>query len=211
MAQYKPGDIFALPLPNQTYLSGRILLDVQAQCATPRLITTASPLDFFRGYLLIEMFEHISDEPTYKPSNTLLSGLFINSRALKSGKWPIIASSEVDPTQIEFPEIIYFINNRLNLVRGEVALPIQKNSDYFEGLGINSGALSPPILTNTCLYFLNLKHLLPEGKTESYNLKRGDLRFSEHRPEVYEVVDADENESYYELSKRLGHDVTRFF
>lgn len=43
MARFKHGDIFAVQLPNQQYLFGRILLNVKEQCVKPKLLEPGSP------------------------------------------------------------------------------------------------------------------------------------------------------------------------
>jgi hypothetical protein len=55
MVRFKHGDIFAVQLPNQQYLFGRILLNVKEQCVKPKLLEPGSSLTFFGGSLLISI------------------------------------------------------------------------------------------------------------------------------------------------------------
>jgi hypothetical protein len=42
-------------------------------------------------------------------------------------------------------------------------------------------------------------------------LERLDFRFSHLRRELYEKIRENENESYYEMSIRLGYDIRKFY
>jgi hypothetical protein len=46
---------------------------------------------------------------------------------------------------------------------------------------------------------------------ELRSLKDSDLRFTKHRSEIYHLLGEDENQSYYEMSTRLGYDIQRFY
>jgi hypothetical protein len=56
MARFKHGDIFAVQLPNQQCLFGRILLNVKEQCVKPKLLEPGPSLTFFGGSLLISIY-----------------------------------------------------------------------------------------------------------------------------------------------------------
>jgi len=48
----KAGDIFTIPLPGGTMLSGRIILHIRQQVIRPKLVRPNSPLTFFADTVL---------------------------------------------------------------------------------------------------------------------------------------------------------------
>ncbi|ACK72523.1 sugar efflux transporter B [Gloeothece citriformis PCC 7424] len=211
MVSFKHGDIFTFQLPNQKYIFGRILLDVKKQCIKPKLIDPNSPLSFYEGTILVEIYQALSENPTFTPSEILIPGFFLDPEPIKAGEWKIIDYQEVDPLQVEFPETLALVNGRQSFQRGEIILILPQKLDEDETYKIYPTITSPYALPKICLYQLGLTELLNPAQLKTMNLKRYDLRFSEHRSEIYQMLNENENQSYYQMSKRLGHDITRFY
>ena len=212
MLKPKIGDIFALPLVNQQYLCGRILLDVEQQCVQSNLMSVNSPLDFYRGLLLVETYSKISKEPIYSgEEKTLIPGFFIDPEPIESEKWPVIDHHSVNPLKVEFPETIGRFNGLPHFKRGEICLALPEEVEEMEGLDIYPTITSPYILPDSCLYYLGLTDLLTPVQIITSNLKKMDLRFSEYRSQIYQMLGEDENQSYYEMSSRLGYNISRFY
>jgi hypothetical protein len=211
MSNYKIGDIFSIQLPNQKYIFGRILLDVNKQCVKPKLIDTNSPLSSYDGCLLVEIYKELSDNPNFLGQEKLIPGFFLMPDPIAEQEWLIIDHLEVDPQQVEFPETIFLYNGRQVFQRGEISLPIPEQLDENDGWDIYPSITSPYALPKICLYYLGLKEFLTPAQQNTMTLERLDFRFSHLRRELYEKIRENENESYYEMSIRLGYDIRKFY
>ncbi|MBL1202383.1 MAG: hypothetical protein FWK04_25770 [Nostoc sp. GBBB01] len=211
MVTFKHGDIFSFQLPNQKYLFGRILLDVKKQCVKPKLIALDSPLSFYDGTLLVEIYRELFDQPNFNDSEVLIPGFFLDPEPIKSGEWVIVEHKDIESIQVEFPETLPLFNGRQSFQRGEIRLTLAQNIEEDESWKIYPTIMSPYALPKICLYHLGLHEFLKPAQMKTMNLKRLDLRFSEHRSEIYKMLGEDENQSYYEMSSRFGYDITRFY
>jgi hypothetical protein len=211
MSNYKIGDIFSIQLPNQKYIFGRILLDVNKQCVKPKLIDPNSPLSSYDGCLLVEIYKELSDNPNFLGQEKLIPGFFLMPDPIAEQEWLIIDHLEVDPQQVEFPETIFLYNGRQVFQRGEIRLPIPEQLDENDGWDIYPSITSPYALPKICLYYLGLREFLTPVQQNTMNLERLDFRFSNRRSEIYKIIQEDENQSYYEIASRLGYDITRFY
>ena len=215
MTNLKAGDIFSVQLPNQKYISGRIMLDVYKQCYETNIIKELSGLFLYKECILVEIYSELFDEPTSKQSSVLIPGIFFANDPERTSMWQLIDHQPINPLQVEFPETLPGVGAQDCLVRGEITLPLRgrKRNRYFPyGLPeILPSLISPKAIVNISLYYLNLKQLITTQYPETHNLADSDLRFSEHRNLIYEILGEDENQSYYEISSKLGFDVTRFY
>lgn len=211
MVKFKHGDIFSFQLQNQKYLCGRILLDVKKQCVKSKLISPDSPLSFYDGTILVEIYRELFDQPTFSSSEVLIPGFFLDVEPIKSGEWAIVDYQEVEPIQVEFPETLALFNGRQCFQKGEIRLDIPQMIEEDESWKIYPTITSPYALPKICLYHLGLHEFLKPAQLETMNLKRLDLRFSEHRSEIYQMLGEDENQSYYQMSNKFNYDITRFY
>jgi hypothetical protein len=97
--RFKAGDIFALELPTGEYVTGRVLLDVKHQCIRPKLLLSDSPLSFFNGAVLTEIYKQSFPEPTTERSEILISGIWTDSGSFKRGRWNIIGYEALGMTR----------------------------------------------------------------------------------------------------------------
>jgi hypothetical protein len=117
------------------------------------------------------------------------------------------------PHAVGFPirETIFLYNGRQVFQRGEISLPIPEQLDENDGWDIYPSITSPYALPKICLYYLGLKEFLTPAQQNTMTLERLDFRFSHLRRELYEKIRENENESYYEMSIRLGYDIRKFY
>ncbi|HKP39139.1 MAG TPA: Imm26 family immunity protein [Pyrinomonadaceae bacterium] len=205
------GDIFAFRLPNQKYISGRIQLNVARQCVRPKLLSPDSPLRFFGKSILVEIYEGLSDAPSLVRSETLIPGVFVDTQLLESGEWKVVDHEPVDPTKIEFPEALMGAGRNGVFTRGEIKLPLPLDANDLERLNVYSTIESSYLMPNICLHYLGMEDVIDPEYRDTSDLRHSDLRFSEYRKQIYGLLNEDENQSYYGMSSRLGHDVTRFY
>jgi hypothetical protein len=190
------------------------MLDVKQQCIRPKLLKPESPLNFFNGSLLVEIYKSTFSEPTANPSEVLIPGIFIDSSYLESGGWLIMAHENVDPKEVEFPESLVGRGLRAQFIRGEIALDIDLQREELQRINVYGTKKPSGILGEICLYYLGRAHEINNPRLkdiELRSLKDSDLRFTKHRSEIYHLLGEDENQSYYEMSTRLGYDIQRFY
>ncbi len=211
MAKYKTGDLFAIPLGDGTFVTGRILLDVKQQCVKPKRIDDASPLSFHNGALLVEIYRAVSEQPSAERSDRLIAGVFTGPDRLAQGDWRIVGNEEVDPRTVEFPETVHSHNMSMYLGRGEVMLQLGPGIDGWNGIKINPVAVSENLLSDICLHYLGKEDSIDGRKRKAAQLADKDLRFNERRDEVYQALGLSPNQSYYEFAKAHGHDLARFY
>ena len=211
MVTFNYGDIFSFQLPNQKHLFGRVLLDIKKQCVKPKLIAPNSPLSFYDGTVLVEIYQELFEKPIFSNSEVLIPGFFLDPEPIKSGEWMIVEHKDIDYLQVEFPETLPLFNGQQSFQRGEIRLALTQTKEEDESWKIYPNIMSPYALPKICLYYLGLEEFLKPAQLKTMNLKKTDLRFSEHRSEVYKMLGKDENQSYYEMSTQLGHDITRFY
>lgn len=211
MVKYKLGDIFSLQLPNQEYVFGKITLDVTPQCVKPKLIQPGSPLFSFEDTVLVEIYKTTSKKNEFIISEVLINGVFIDPLFIKKGIWTIVSNQDVDSRQVEFPEALISFENHALFRKGEITLPIALDEEELRKINVYPTILPPVVLIDICLYYLNLKHLINPEYLETSQLNTSDLRFSSFRRKIYEMLGEDDNQSYFDMSKRLGYDITRFY
>ena len=211
MAKYQTGDLFAVPLAGGSYVTGRIMLDVKQQCIKPKLITGESPMAFYSGTVLVEIYRETTAEPTAQRSEVLIPGIYIDPEPLKDGAWSIIGHIDVDPQTVEFPESVNPFNTTINLTRGEVSLPLGPGIDEWRGISIPQAINSPYLLPDTCLFYLGQTDKIDPRKLKAAQLTDRDLRFNERRTEVYEALGLAPEQPYYQFALQHGFDTARFY
>jgi len=130
--------LFAVPLPDGTFLSGRVMLDLYG-CVKKRLLSNDSPLAGLGKTHLVEIYSAVSDSPKPTTSPRLISGAFVESNEVGT-TWPILGSVPVDPKAVEFPESLIGMMHDTGcaaFVCGEIRIPIPITyHDYQERINI---------------------------------------------------------------------------
>lgn len=212
MVTYKHGDVFSLQLPGGKYVAGRVILDVHKQCVRRKKITDESSLSFFDGTVLVDLYMHVADEPASDLAERLIAGVFVMDNLLKSGQWPVIGYVEVDPRIVEFPETLANVQGRMCFQRGEVVLPFAAHAPLLDSLMVYPTMHRADKLPMVCNFYLQQAGVIQHvNDDQARDLKYADLRYNEHRSEIYALLGEDESQSYYQMSSRFGHDIARFY
>jgi hypothetical protein len=195
-------------------MTGRVILDVKQQCIRPKLLPSGSPLGFYNGLVLTEIYRQTFSEPTAVRSDILIPGVWVDSIQFQWDRWSIIGHEAVDPTQVDFPEkLIPYGARTILFERGELGLPIDMSREEYEQVGVR-GIKDPGFLDEICLYYLGRKDEINDPDlvdVELRSLKHSDLRFNEFRSEAYRHLGEDENQSYFEMALKHGYDIRRFY
>jgi hypothetical protein len=213
MAKLKAGDLFAIPLPDARFLTGRVVLDV-AQVVKGGLVNPGSTLAFQSGSILAETYRQISETPSAAVSEVLIPGIFIDKTLFSSRQeapWRIIGHQPIEPTRVEFPEALYGSKRGMMFNRGELDLPVPLGHEALDRFNIRPGTLPAKLLADICLYHLGLKALIRSPNAAATAVQRSDLRFSEQRDEIYRLMGEDPKQSYYEMASRHGYDTARLY
>jgi len=206
----RPGDLFAVTLPDGRYATGRVTFDVRAQGLRPGHITDDSPLAFFSGALLVDLYGVVLEAPAAQRGDRIVPGVFVTSAAFRSGALPIVGHEAVDPEEVEFPETFAQVQGRLCFQRGEVVLPLDEHREAFESVQVYPTILRAEALPEVAAHYLEAAGLL-EGGGADHDLGYADLRFTDRREAVYEALGERPDASYAAFARRHGHDVARFF
>lgn len=209
--KYTCGDIFAVPVYNEHFVFGRVMLDVSKQCIRTGLIETSSPLQFFGSCLLVEMYNTLSAEPVFSKADVLIPGVFIDARSFKSGLFKVVGHKPVDPAQVEFPEALASLQTGTVFQRGEVCLPVKLSSADLDRIHVYPTITPSLSIQDHCLFYMGKQHLVQHQWADRMNLEHSDLRFAEfHRKTVYKLLDMEANEPYNSLSRKMGFAIERF-
>jgi hypothetical protein len=213
---YRAGDLFAVPLPDGTFATARILLDVSEQGLKPGIIPRSSPLKPFEDALLVEVYRVVTPEPSSQVAAAAIAGVFVAPRQLSSGgkgKWPLTGHLDVDPTTVAFPEGLLHARGsggRIAFLSGEIERDLELDDGQLERYSARPSVINPPAFVNACCYYLGRKELLGEV-AEFMSLRTSDLRFTDDRDEIYRLMHEDPSRSYYDRAKAMGFDLSRFY
>jgi hypothetical protein len=211
MGQPKHGDIFAVPLPDGSYLCGRVMLDIAA-CVKRRLFPSGCPLAFLKGAFLIEMYRQVQPRPVFVPSPVLVPGAFVDSDDV-GGDWPIVAHLAVDPRAVEFPEALIGRMTPIGQVAfecGEMRLPLPLKHAELDRVGEYTCTHSILLWPYTCLRLLGREAEVPVDYKMA-TLAGGDLRFSAHRDRIYKYLPFRKELPYFEKQAQLGLHLERLY
>ena len=211
MTKTAHGTIFAVPLPDGTFICGRVVMDIYA-CLKRRLLPADSPLPSLGKALLVEMYSSISHTPIYLPSTKLICGAFVESDELGE-MWQIIGHSPIDPRNVEFPEtIIGYMhpNGDGKFECGEIAVKLPLPDDSANRIGEFKKRHSAFLWAYTCLRAMGRGDEVPKGY-EGATLAGSDLRNSPHLKAIYENLPFPMEMSYYEKQKSMGFDLDRLY
>lgn len=210
------GDIFSLEVAKGKYVFGRILFNVEEQYAPFYNETEIENyLSSYFGCQLVEMYKGIYDSSEYKGyDEILIPRAFvgnIDDRYNKDVAWQKVGHKSIDYTKVEFPEIIGNMNNGIWLMRGELIFQIYSFDDADDAPV--DWLLEPyvGVLGDACLFMQGRKDLIEGFVADEYLIDSDLLYHPELRIKLYEEIDRDPKQSYYELSKDEGFDFGRLF
>lgn len=211
MTKFKDGSLFAMPLPEGDWLTGRVLLDMP-RVTKAITFTPPAPLARRKAMLLVEIYSTAFSEPSDRTSDVLIPGAWVDPDALK-GKdkpvWPVVGFRQVDPATVEFPENVFGTSNIAMFEKGELRLPIRGNANDVERWNANSLVMLPKRFTRVCSHYLGRTD--PTEDPDLFSLSSDDLRFNPNREEVMSKMDAPKGSTYFEWAKSLGIDPTRLW
>lgn len=212
MEKLAHGTLFAVPLPDGTYLSGRVMLDIYG-CLKRRLFPEDSPLPGLGLAHLIEMYSAVTPTPEYVSSPQLVPGAFIESWEV-GVSWPIIGHKPVDPKTVEFPESLIGYSHPggdAAFECGEIRIFVPLSyDDVMDRIAVFCGRHSAYLWPYTCLRTMGRVSEVPsEYKTAT--LVDNDLRLSRHREELYQHLPFAKEESYFQKQAQLGLHLERLY
>jgi hypothetical protein len=213
MKKLAHGTIFAVPLPDGTYISGRVVLDIYGTLKR-RLFPIDSPLPGLGRAYLVEMYSAITSKPEYVPSPVLIPGAFVESKELGNA-WPIVGQQPIDPRKVEFPEALIgrvHSTGQAAFRCGEMEVLLPFNRGDLQEISVFHGRHSAFYWPYMCLWALGRKAEIPTDWI-GITFERDDLRFcfSPHRARVYEHLPFQMEQSYFEKQAQMGLHLERLY
>lgn len=208
------GDIFYVQR-NGKYFFGKILLDVSNR------ILKSEPQNlgfkFYSGCCLAAVYKGIYNAPKLESSELIIPGEFIFKKYFYSKKykvdWTYYDHETIDNKKLDFPENLLSVHrNGVCFIKGELEIKTALSQKQFEeeyyvlkGIQGSFGAL-----IDIASHYQGRQDLM-NVISKNY-LEKSDLRFApEKRKEVYKQIGEDMNQSYYEMARKHGHDLGRFY
>jgi hypothetical protein len=208
-AATKAGNIFAFDRNDGTFGFGRVLLDIENQCVKSGKVAPRSPLLNFPKALLIEIFAESAAAPMATPTKIGMRGIPIAPDVLRNGHWPVIGTRPIDPAEVEFPENLIAVGLKAEFNRGEIALPIALSHTELDAI-----SAFPRLAPSDAVLHISRYYTEGDGKNGRGvppPLEHGDLRFSLQRERVYQLLGEDPAQSYAQMARRHGFDLSRFY
>jgi hypothetical protein len=213
MSKPRHGDIFAVPLPDGTYVCGRVMLDIYA-CMKRRLLPAGSRLaGLLCDSFLVEMYRQVAPRPEYVPSPVLVPGAFVNCSDEVGSVWPVVARQAVDPRTVEFPESLIAHITAVGQVAfqcGEIDISLPFRYAELKVIEEYTRIHSTGLWPYTCLRLLGRDREVPTNYKMA-TLSGGDLRLSAHRDRIYKHLPFPKELSYFEKQAQLGLHLERLY
>lgn len=210
--RFVQGDIFAVPLPDGTYLFGRVMLDIYA-ALKKRLFPADSSLAGMGKALLIEMYQEVAKTLDYQPSPLLIPGAILEPDEV-GVTWPVVSNVPVDVHDVQFPEAM--VGNRhpsgdVPFLCGKIRLPLPFTERDLDSMRVLQTVHSEFLWPYVCLHELGREGEIPDDCRPTSNLFGADLRVTQFRSEVYQHLPIRPSDSYYVPQKQLGLELERFY
>lgn len=210
------GNIYAVQLNDKEYFFFRVILMIEEQCISPKLIAQDSELAFFSSCGLIEIFKKTSGEVNgYSDNDILIPGLFCSFRSfITNEKWLYAGFKKVNPADIYFPGFVQsFGVYNARYIRGEVALEFEMGMKEVERISIFPATLPGTVLFVLYLYIAGRKDEIPSKylDLDRFVLSKNDVQFSEYLDTIKSILGSEVDLPYKQLSEKYEFDAGRFY
>jgi hypothetical protein len=205
------GKIFAVPLPDGTYVCGRVLLDIYGLLKR-RLFPVDSPLPGLGQAFLVEMYSGISKIAEFVPSPVFVPGAFIESKEIGKA-WPVVGHETVDPRSVEFPESLIGFSHaggETAFECGEISVALPLSRKELQRIAVLKSAHPAFLWPFTLLRTMGRESEVPVGY-KTATLTDADLRFSPRRPRIFEHLPFSMEQTYFERQAQLGLNFERLY
>ena|SRR6218665_103605 len=214
---YKAGDIFAFELVPGEYGFGRLILDLNRQCYKTGKVENHSVLGVAdKSVVFFELFRQTSPNNVFNTNGmeVLIPGMYAANYDLEDFTWEVVAHIPIEPEKVDFPEFLT-IEGAFHgkFIKGELSHVIEIPGEEVEKIKIYPSTQALIAIPEFVLYALGRVEEIRENRRSIRDMKDEDIRFSEHRKRIYDLLPAEFNQgkSYYELAKEKGFDLKRFY
>lgn len=223
---YNAGDMFAIKFDEETYIPGRVLLNIQSQCLDSGIVggldsTLGSCYSNIKPVYLVELYKCMLQKPE-KPSTReiLFDCVVVDQKSPKKKNWIYLGNEPVDPELIEFPEVIsYSIGEGYRIVKGEIGIILPENDwdSFIRETKTTPSVMSSKGISTYSLYQMGfidkVKAKFSGDRDLTYlsNLGSNLRLFNNHRNKLFKMIGEDPNESYHQMALKHGFDLKRFY
>jgi hypothetical protein len=207
------GETFAFPLTPREWLSGRVLLDVKAQCVKPKRLNPDSALGFYSQACLVEIYATPTAQPEVRAEEILVPSMFIYYPGSK-GDWQVLGTVAVDPTRVDFPQALIHCGITPHLTWGELSLPITLTYEEADAMHVRGSVHGAGLVPAKCMVALGRGGELDPvvyPNLPYLSLASTDLRRSPHADRVFAAAGLADRGTYYEEALARGFDLARFY
>ena len=166
---------------------------------------------------MIGVYKGIYDEPTLEKSEFITPSIYTFKQYFYSKnhkiEWSFYAHEDIDYTKIDFPENLIDVHRkRICFSKGELEIQTDLTTkDYDNDFEVRKTVYPSyyTLIDFSCYYQdrQDLMNFIPVKLLDS-----SDFRFSiEKRNVIYNQINEDPKQSYYELAKKHSFDLGRFY
>lgn len=194
----KTGDLFAIPVRELGFVTGHAVLVVDDPATSRKLGKTSRLRE--RGALLVDVYGPATPAPSPDSAAMLVHGVWTDSDPLerRRSRWNVIGHRAVDPTAVEFPEWVINSGRGPRFERGEISRPLAIEPSEVDRIDCRRPFIALAALASICVNVLGRGDLLGEDRILFALDAEIDLRYSEHRSRIYQLLGEDPARTYWD-------------
>ncbi|MEO8845318.1 MAG: hypothetical protein ABI591_25750 [Kofleriaceae bacterium] len=208
----KNGELFAMPLPGVGFVSAHVVFSLE-HVEQLGLVPQVSLLRRY-GSLLVDVYGPATVEPSSDANEMLIHGIWIDDRSIAGRdrpRWQRIGKRDVDPTSVEFSELVLNDTHNSVFVRGEIKKPLPYKSREVDRIDACTPFIAAGTVAMICMNLLGRGDLLGEQRILFELDGRFDLRYNANRDAVYREMGVEPTRGYFEWATAEGLDPGRFW
>lgn len=204
--KWKSGDVFRFKTENGIYGFGKILIVVKDFLKGKKRDQNKGLI--FTDNYLIDIYEQFDSSPKLLDKSIGLGGVYSTYDASEDGYWEKIAEKEVKPTDIDFPELIYYnqYEEKYYFLKGQLSWALDENDIEKLKFGHSSDRyleLDSYDLDSYLLFATGRKYQITPSPSE-YDLSKFDFRYkpTKERDQLFKIINESPIATYFELAEK---------
>jgi hypothetical protein len=195
---------------NGYYVFGRVLLDLEYVIRS-RILPADSPLGGMPRSILVEMYDHVSDEPVAVDAPVGFSGALVDKPSF-TDEWPVYGNKPVLPEELEFPQaLVGYMHDKgeCAFLWGEIQIPLPFKSEWLYNVKVYLTRHSIRWWPEDTLGALGHMDKVVENYRHAATLATTDLRFNPALDQIEPHLPFDCRGSYFKAQRAMGLNIGR--